>query len=337
MFRTLGLVVTQSAPLVPGNLPGAHLGLRWSDLAGVSTAEIVDLNLRCAAADSAPVLLPGALLEKLYRPSSPDHVSVAGRSADGTLRALATVRAGRTPISEDVAIRAIVDPPWRGRGIGRSLLTWQDGLALEMLTACGRPSMIAVPIGAHLMDRRRLYTAGGLSFSARLELRTRVLGDSPVAVSDHLEPPPPAPGWITRRMREEDWALLEDLHRRECKDRHSFVARAVTVPDLVGMCDPRISRVAEQDGVPLGAVLALRATGADLRPIALVVGLMLASDDERVALGLLAAAFQDMWAEGLHEVSLSLTPACRERWASPLEKMACTERGSDLLYGIEVP
>lgn len=302
----------------------------------VSATEMADLAARCDQSDHALVKTPASVLERTFRPSGEGHYSLAGRSLDGTLRAIATVRKGQTPVSRDAAIRAMIDPAWRGRGIGRSLLRWQDGLALDRLAGSNTQSMIAVPIAAHLIDRRRLYTAGGLSFAARLEYRSRILGDSPAPSSDHLEPPPPAPGWKTRKMSEDDRVALEELYRIECRDRYSFVAKALSVADLVALSDPGISRVAEREGTLSGAVMAMRAESHDGRPLAVIVGLMLSSKDQAVALGLLGATFQAMWAEGLHEVVVSLTPACRERWGEPLEKMACVERGADLIYGIEL-
>ena len=85
---------------------------------------------------------------------------------EGFGRAAAFVHAPRGDETHArVFIAASVDPSWRGRGIGRALLTWQDDRARQILATLDPdlPGRIAAYVDEDLEDRRRLYAAAGFS------------------------------------------------------------------------------------------------------------------------------------------------------------------------------
>lgn len=63
---------------------------------------------------------------------------------------------------------ASTHPNWRGKGVGRFLLKWQDIRARQLLIekygkACEYPALIRNSVDGEALERRRLYTAAGFS------------------------------------------------------------------------------------------------------------------------------------------------------------------------------
>ncbi|TRW47148.1 GNAT family N-acetyltransferase [Georgenia yuyongxinii] len=148
-------------------VPAPHLGLSWRRLDGTDVSAVLGLLERCAAVDRAMMrLCPVEIAARLGGATGMVTDSLGGFAPDGELRAMAMVY---LPPHDTAMLRAFVtatiDPEWRGRGIGRALLDWQDARARQLLAEDGRdlPARIGAYVGEHLADRRKLYVAGGFS------------------------------------------------------------------------------------------------------------------------------------------------------------------------------
>lgn len=308
-----------------GGVPGAHLGLTWSGTTPADLGEVVGLSRRCEDVDGARVRVPLSVLEAVL---AGGPVAMVGRDRAGVVRAAARVRGeGRR-----VGIRALVDPAWRGRGVGRAVLAWQDRWARDLLGETG-PSTIAVPIAAHLVDRRRLYTAAGFSCHARVELHARHLGDAP-ARERRVVPLTPAPGWTIRPLRPGDADHLA-LHAGE--DPHQFVAAAMTVQELADTCEPSLSLVAESHGAARAALLVHTTEDLAGRPVGWSRALLAEPGADAVLGDLLGTAVHELWAAGLRHLYMFTTPAVSARWRGVLDDLSCDPVDVELLYSIENP
>lgn len=188
------LLPDRAAPPTEAPLPGPHLGLTWRPLTPEDADRVWALVQRCEDVDQ-PVLRTdrSRVEEVLGRPAAGITAdSLGGLDTAGELRAAAFVH---SPLGDEtharVFISASVDPSWRGRGIGRALLTWQDGRARQILATLdpSLPGRIAAYVDEHLEDRRRLYAAAGFSPKRTFrEMRLRLTqAPEPVAVPDGYE------------------------------------------------------------------------------------------------------------------------------------------------------
>lgn len=169
-----------AAPAV-ATLPGAHLGLSWRPLGLEDIDAALRLAERCEDVDEPIERTTRARMELLVgRRDGVTSDNLGGVDAAGELRAAAFVHAppGDTTIAR-VGLVASIDPAWRGRGLGRALLVWQDDRARQILTHLGQslPGRIAAYVDEHLEDRRRLYAAAGFSPKRTFRIMRRALGD----------------------------------------------------------------------------------------------------------------------------------------------------------------
>ncbi|WP_223403957.1 GNAT family N-acetyltransferase [Occultella gossypii] len=142
--------------------PGAHLGLTWRALTAADVDTAADLADRAEAVDrSLHPFTRGRIEDLLLSPGTePEHDSLAGFDGAGVLRAAGLLQV--EPSHPRVMLWATLDPAWRGRGVGRALLGWQEGRAREILSAApGRRGRIGVLVDEHLADRRRMCVAAG--------------------------------------------------------------------------------------------------------------------------------------------------------------------------------
>ncbi len=182
------LLPDRAAPPVTATLPGAHLGLDWRPLTSDDAERTMGLIERCEAVDEPVLRTSRARVEEiLLRPTTGMQAdSLGGFDRAGELRAAAFVHA---PLGDEtharVFIAASVDPAWRGRGIGRALLTWQDDRARQILATLdpGLPGRIAAYVDEDLDDRRRLYAAAGFSPKRTFREMRLALTEQPQPVS----------------------------------------------------------------------------------------------------------------------------------------------------------
>jgi GNAT superfamily N-acetyltransferase len=89
--------------------------------------------------------------------------SLGGFDRAGVLRAAGILHLW--PESNTVVVNGVVDPTWSGRGIGGSLMAWQEGRGrqiLSQLPGSGIARMVAFA-GESAANRRRLLMAAGFS------------------------------------------------------------------------------------------------------------------------------------------------------------------------------
>ncbi|MDO4259891.1 MAG: GNAT family N-acetyltransferase [Actinomycetaceae bacterium] len=169
--------------------PGAHLGLRWRPLIAADAPAVFALYLHAESTDQSIGRTSAAEVADLVEgPRGHDLMdAIVGLDSQRRIVAVGSVRVLRDVTEYATAvIRAVIHPTWRGRGVGRSLLHWQDGRARQLLVqAFGPESTVPVTIGnfvdSHMTDRRRLYIAAGFSAKRTFQVMYRELEGSEVA------------------------------------------------------------------------------------------------------------------------------------------------------------
>ncbi|WP_324650929.1 GNAT family N-acetyltransferase [Georgenia sp. H159] len=181
------LLPDRAAPPAEATIPGAHLGLTWRPLTPDDSDAAMALVERCETVDQPVLRTSRARVEEiLARPSTGMKAdSLGGFDTGNELRAAAFVYSPRGDETHArVFIAASIDPSWRGRGIGRALLTWQDDRARQILATLDPelPGRIAAYVDEHLEDRRRLYAAAGFSPKRTFREMRLPLTEEPQAV-----------------------------------------------------------------------------------------------------------------------------------------------------------
>ncbi|WP_124054915.1 GNAT family N-acetyltransferase [Arcanobacterium ihumii] len=165
---TKSLVRRLNPPAVAAH-PGAHLGLSWRPI----TQEDIDCVVGLMQ-ESAGETLTGDRVSTRTARSELDFVikhpdsadTLGGWNSNGELKAFAMVEVNSDALTEIQADAfAVVCGAWRGRGIGRLLLEWQDARARQLIAMDGRdlPVSIRSVVNSDNLDRRRLLAAGGFS------------------------------------------------------------------------------------------------------------------------------------------------------------------------------
>lgn len=148
--------------------PGQHLGIRWRNLEPQDTDRIFSLSLASEETQGSILFIP---TQEDFTVLAQDQLSDPGRSQaivgvdeKGNIQAWASVKLLEEPTKVLTAlINGAVHPNWSGRGLGRSMLHWQDQMARVLIYHSGWEGTVHIgnyvcPI-AH--GRSRLFTAGG--------------------------------------------------------------------------------------------------------------------------------------------------------------------------------
>lgn len=167
-------------------LPGTHLGLRWRLLIPSDAPQVFALCQRTQKQDEAIRWTTTDDVANMVegRHGSDFFETIVGIDSENNIVAVAWVQVLRSVDDAAIAlVGAVVDPRWRGRGVGRSLLFWQDGRARQLLVELYGPdsqipASIANFVDSHMTDRRRLHIAAGFSAKRTFQLMYREIEGS---------------------------------------------------------------------------------------------------------------------------------------------------------------
>ena len=178
--------------------------------------------------------------------------TAVGVDAEGHLVAVGTVRVETRVTEMAVAVvNAFIAPHWRGRGLGRSLLYWQDGRARQLLVAhfgadSTVPAAITNIVDSHMTDRRRLYIAGGFHAQRTFAVMYRELEGSETA-------PAPRDGYTVVPWDQAPLESVRALHMEVFRDHFWPEMRGEWWEEAMAELDPRWSFVAlSPRGEPAG-------------------------------------------------------------------------------------
>lgn len=144
----------------------ATTGLDWRPLSRADVPALAALVTRVEEADAQPYRTSQAEVDEWFDGEwkNPALDSRVGIDATGAPRAwlAETSLPGDTRVVR-VYLNGGVDPQWRGRGIGRALVTWGTARARQKLAASGKevPGRIAAFLEDHRHDAIAVYSAAG--------------------------------------------------------------------------------------------------------------------------------------------------------------------------------
>lgn len=215
--RTLGQRLAAPSELP---FPSAHLGLTWRPLRSddlESVRDLLDESADPKIFDEVRILQSVTPLIEGNQ-SENEHVdALVGWDLSGRLQAIGLVSLNPNPLTEIQAdVLGVTRPKWRGRGIGRALLEWQDGRARQLMLQAGHdlPASIRSRVRMDNMGRRRLLAAGGFSPQWRWTFMDLDLNESHRAMATAARERLAERGMALLHLDESDSEEVRRLHNR---------------------------------------------------------------------------------------------------------------------------
>lgn len=201
-------------------VPPAHLGLYWRPSRETDSWRIRELiHLTEQNSNPARPTSEGEisrLTRALTHPELQD--CLIGLDSRGNLAAFGSVTLQPDEKSYARAdLFAVTAEHWRGRGIGKALLAWQDVRARELMLGYygsdyDRPAQIRNVVDERAGDRRMLYAAAGFSAQRTIKVFSHHL--APDVLADLLGSFPTKDVRIVsaRRLSPDQWEEIKALH-----------------------------------------------------------------------------------------------------------------------------
>lgn len=222
--------------------PGAHLGLKWRPLAASDAPALSDLVRQVEEYEDCFHRLSSEDIADLMEGRTGNDLvdSIVGVDSDGNLGAIASVRVLRGITDMAIAqIKAMVHPHWRGRGLGRALLFWQEARARQLLVEefgaeSELPAQIMNVVDSHMTDRRRLYIAAGFYAKRTFSIMYR-------DVSSAEKYPSPKNGYRVVPWNDVDSNAVRDVHMEAFQEHYWPEMRGRWWDEAMSEKDPRWS------------------------------------------------------------------------------------------------
>jgi GNAT superfamily N-acetyltransferase len=164
--------------------PSPRHQLLWRPLRPTDEAQVVALlNSQENASELAVDQQIPTLVALKYIPPGPEFAALGGFDRAGVMRAAGFLLLW--PGTTALVAHGLVDPAWSGRGIGGSLMAWQEGRGRQILASLpgdGTARMLAY-VTESAANRRRLLMAAGFS-PLRSIYRMRRDLEAPIPRSD---------------------------------------------------------------------------------------------------------------------------------------------------------
>jgi GNAT superfamily N-acetyltransferase len=193
--------------------------LLWRALRDEDDAQLVSLiSSQDDVQESAVNMLTPLLIGLHQVVAGQPGASLGGFDRAGVMRAAGILHLW--PKSNTVVLHGVVDPAWSGRGIGGSLMAWQEGKGRQILASLpgsGRARMLSYT-GESAANRRRLLMAAGFSPARSLYKTRRDLG----APIEHHELPDGL-----------EWRSLTDVDTEALRLTHNAATREAWAPGPV--------------------------------------------------------------------------------------------------------
>lgn len=318
--------------------PGEHLGLHWRPLRPDDARGALALA-RIAEANDHPhrTLSPCDVADALEGGRGDELVeTIVGLDADGRVQAAASVRVPRVREVAVAGVGAAIAPHWRGRGVGRALLYWQEWRVRQLLidvhgADSELPVLVTGVVDSHLSDRRRLYIAAGF-----FALRTLTVFERELGGVDAVEPPD---GYRLETWRWDLAARARRAHRAAFRADAEMESRSLERwHRALEQIEPRWSLVAlAPDGGVAGYLLGVRPVSAWIRHGRLEadVSVLGVTPDHRgrgIGTALVREALRRAAAAGMTWVSAEVDAKGSPAAAAIFAKAGCIPQGSEVVY-----
>lgn len=164
----LAPIAVRAAAPADAPLPTDTPGIAWRPLTRDDVPALTRLVTAVEEADDTPYRTSAEEIDEEFDGDwkDPARDTLAGVDADDVIRAFARVN---QPPGDARVVRAFldgaVDPQWRGRGIGRQVLAWEEARGRQLLAASGKdlPGRLAVFTDDAAEATVRLLRAGGFT------------------------------------------------------------------------------------------------------------------------------------------------------------------------------
>ncbi|MDR0593467.1 MAG: GNAT family N-acetyltransferase [Bifidobacteriaceae bacterium] len=318
--------------------PSPRHQLLWRALRDADEPQLAALmNAQDEAPESAVDQQLPTLVAVAHLSGGPDVATLGGFDRAGVLRAAGFLQLW--PESTAVVVHGVVDPGWSGRGIGGSLMAWQEGRGRQILAGLpgGGTARMLSYVAESAANRRRLLMAAGFS-PLRSVYRMRRDLEAPIACSD-----------LPTGLR---WRQLDRIDPEMVRQTHNSATQGAWAP---GPIYPELWRRRWQEYLPELSCIAYdpaakRVAGYALsliqrpastmspRSQATIHRLAVAPAYRRRGVGraLLGRALLQFADEGRRFATAAVDPAMPHSGLAMLEDFGFTPAGRTIVYGLDL-